>query len=88
MDELVAGKTVKAVQIDKDRYGRVVAQIYVDGVWANLAMVRQGQAWVYPRYAKSKELYKAQEQAQQEGLGLWKLPESERVPPWEWRKSQ
>jgi micrococcal nuclease len=24
--------------------------------------------------------------AQEQGIGLWALPEAERVPPWEWWK--
>lgn len=51
--DLVADKTITAVQIDIDRYGRIVAHLFVDGHWVNENLVKNGAAWVYPRYANS-----------------------------------
>jgi len=53
----------------------------------NEALVKGGFAWVYPKYAKSKELYDAQDYAKMNELGIWNLPERERTPPWEWRQN-
>jgi len=48
--------------------------------------VRNGHAWVYRQYAKDKSLFALEAKAKAEKLGLWALPESQRVPPWDWRR--
>lgn len=58
LSDLVFGRMIKVEQIDKDRYGRLVANLYVDGKWVNAEMVRSGSAWVYRQYAKTPELFK------------------------------
>lgn len=87
LENLVAGKVILAEEIDIDRYGRVVAHVYINDIWVNEDLVRNGHAHVYPRYAKSQSLYDAQDYAKENRLGLWRLPETERVFPWEWRKN-
>lgn len=86
LSELVFNKMVRVVQTDIDRYGRLVAHVYVDQMWVNASMVRGGYAWVYRRYARSPELLRIEEAARVRGVGLWSLPEAHRVPPWEWRR--
>lgn len=86
LSDLVFGRMIKVEQIDKDRYGRLVANLYVDGKWVNAEMVRSGSAWVYRQYAKTPELFKLEAEAKADKRGLWALPESERTPPWEWRR--
>ena len=86
LEGLVAEEEVRVIQVDIDRYHRVVGQVYVDGLWVNESLVRSGYAWVYPKYAKSKALYEAEDKARKEKIRIWRLPESERVPLWEWRR--
>jgi endonuclease YncB( thermonuclease family) len=83
--ERVHEKTVRVVWKEKDRYGRIVDDLYLGSRHVNTEMVRDGFAWWYRRYApKSKELERAEEEAREEPRGLWhdKQPE----PPWEYRK--
>jgi len=54
--------------------------------YANREMVREGHAWVYRKYLRDKTLLEDEAHAREAGAGLWGLPESQRVPPWEWRK--
>jgi len=84
--DYVAGKEVQVVEVDIDRYKRVVGQVYLGELWVNGALVRGGYAYVYPEYATSKQLYEYEAEAQESKAGIWKLPESERVKPWVWRK--
>jgi len=84
----VAGKQVKVIEIDVDRYKRIVGQVYLGDLWVNSALVRGGYAYVYPEYATTKKLYEYETDAQGTKAGIWKLPENERVEPWEWRKSK
>lgn len=68
----------------RDRYGRMVAQINCAGRDANAAMVRDGYAWVFDRYADDPTLYRLQDEAKASGRGLWADPRP--VPPWKWRQ--
>jgi len=43
---------------------------------------------VYRKYVKDASLFKLEEEARRDKRGLWGLPESERVPPWEWRREK
>ena len=86
--ELVAGKVVRVVEQDRDRYGRIVGRVYVGDLDVNAALVRQGAAWVYRQYAKDQGLFRIEREARTAGRGLWSLPEAERVAPWEWRQQK
>lgn len=74
--EYVEGKTI---QIEKDisetdRYGRLLRYIYVDGIFLNEYLVREGfaQASSYPPDIKYQEkLQSAQKIAREEKKGLW-----------------
>jgi endonuclease YncB( thermonuclease family) len=81
------------VPVEKDRYGRTVAEVYVQdskstAINLNVQMVKDGYAWHYERYSGScpirEEFAIAQKSAQKEGLGIWK---GNPQPPWEWRKA-
>jgi micrococcal nuclease len=85
---LVFGKTVIVKVQDTDRYGRKVGRVYKDDVDVNAEMVRRGAAWVYRKYARDQRLYALEKQARQNKVGLWSLPEAERIQPWEWRKTK
>ena len=62
--------------------------ISINDIWINGALVKQGYAYVYTRYAVSKKLYKFERQAEKNKLGVWKLPKHERIKPWDWRKNK
>lgn len=88
LSDLIFNKTVSVVTSEIDRYGRSIARIYVDVLDVNARMVELGAAWVYRQYSKDKSLYALEDKAINAKIGLWSLPESERTPPWEWRKSR
>lgn len=51
MKSLVAGKTVTVTYFQRDRYGRILGQVYApDGMNVNQFMVRAGAAWGYEQY--------------------------------------
>lgn len=86
LSKLVAWQKVRVVEVGTDRYGRVIGDVYVQGLWVNLEMVSQGVAWVYRHYSHDPRLLEAEERAKSSRSGLWVEPMP--VPPWEWRKSQ
>ena len=69
-----------------DRYGRVVAVVWLPGGESlQAALLRAGLAWVWPRYCKDCEKWQAlQDAARATGKGLWWEPDP--TPPWEWRR--
>lgn len=84
--KLVFKKIVRVDGSKHDRYGRTIARLYVDGQDINAAMIEQGAAWVYRRYARGSafaSFYKAEAIAKAEKRGLWALNNT--IPPWEWR---
>jgi len=70
----------------KDRYGRTVGVVFVDGLNVNAELVKQGMAWVYRKYTDDERLYVLESEAKQAKRGLWldKNP----IPPWEWRRGK
>lgn len=78
-------KRAKSIQLDYDqtgdrgdKYGRLLAYVYVDGKDLNEMLVRQGLArvgFVYEPNTKNVAKYlKAQEYAKQHKLGIWSMP--------------
>ncbi|MFO7188452.1 MAG: thermonuclease family protein [Pseudomonadota bacterium] len=64
--------------------GRVVAQVYCDGVPASAEQLRRGMAWVAEDEVDDQTLYVAQHIAQHARRGLWSGENP--VAPWEWRR--
>lgn len=85
LSDLVFKKIVN-VEVEKiDKYGRTVGRVYAENMDINAEMVRRGAVWIYRQYAKDRHLYDLEQYAKSQKAGLWSLPESERIPPWEWR---
>lgn len=88
---LIFGKPVEADCTKRDRYGRELCKIVLDGQDINLAQVRAGMAWWYRKYANEQssvdqtEYGRAEHTARESRLGLWS--DNDPTPPWEWRHS-
>lgn len=86
LSDLIFKKDISIKIETIDRYGRYVANIYFKGKYINAEMVKLGAAWVYRKYVIDKRLYDYENEAKTARIGIWSLPESEQVPPWEWRR--
>jgi endonuclease YncB( thermonuclease family) len=69
--DLVFGKEVRIETHGKDRYGRVIWDVVVDGKSVNGIMVRQGWAWNFVKYSKSPRLSDLEREARAERRALW-----------------
>jgi micrococcal nuclease len=86
--------TIYVTPIEKDRYGRTVAELFVplkdrdDDIFLNGEMVRAGYAWHYQQYSddcpNQQAIAVAEDMAKSAKAGVWANPNSQ--PPWEWRK--
>ena len=101
MSTLVLGKDVRLEGGKLDRYGRIVAKVWVSPPYcqgcpqtldAGLAVLTSGLAWHYKKYQNEQSLEDreryafAEEEARSKRFGLW--VDANSVPPWEWRKSR
>jgi len=75
----------------KDRYGRTVGKVMLDGRDINLEQLNRGLAWFYRAYAKelsrddATAYEAAEERARREKRGLW--ADASPTPPWDFRRS-
>lgn len=83
----MAGGSVRIEKMDVDRYGRIVAVVWINGVNVNRVMVEAGAAWVYDRYCRADfcDGWEALESRARDGRrGLWADPDA--VEPWKWTR--
>ena len=83
---LAKGKAVAVHVEDRDRYGRTVARLEIDGRDINRQMVADGLAWHYTRYSDDARLAAAEREARAARRGLWR--DAAPVAPWDWRASE
>jgi endonuclease YncB( thermonuclease family) len=80
------GKEVEVRPVDRDRYGRLIAWVYVGGRCLNEELLQAGYAWHFKRYSRDRHLAEIEIQARTSRIGLWRDPQP--VPPWEFRKAR
>ena len=89
---LVFGRQVQVQTVKKDKYGRWVGKVLLDGADINLTQVEAGWAWHYKEYeneqsaADRHEYAAAQTTAQVQRRGLWQDPRP--VAPWDFRRKR
>ena len=92
LSDLAFDKSVTVETDKRDRYGREVGKILVNGRDVNLIQVERGMAWHYKAYereqsADDRKLYDAAEMgARAARRGLWR--DSEPTPPWDYRRAK
>ena len=82
--DFCCGKTVRIDAGGKDRYGRILATVYVDNKCLNEALVNGGLAWHFKKYSHSETFAKLEREARAKKVGLW--ADSNAVAPWDFRK--
>jgi endonuclease YncB( thermonuclease family) len=87
---LIRGRQLEVVPIKRDPFGRLVANLSVDGTDVGLAMVQAGLAWHFVRYAADQTpderggYAQAERSARAAGIGLWQ--DAAPTAPWAWRE--
>ena len=88
----VFGQQVKVDVLKKDRYGRLLGQVWLGEQDINLAQIEAGMAWHYANYARDQRpadrvrYAAAQRYAQFARRGLWQ--DANPTPPWLFRRGQ
>ena len=92
LSDLAFDKTVTVETTKRDRYGRQIGKVLVNGRDVNLIQVEQGMAWFYREYQREqsrndRKLYEsAEDAAKAQRRGLWLDPEP--VAPWDFRTNR
>jgi len=92
LSDLVFSKTVTVDTDKRDKYGREVGKVLVDGIDANLEQVKRGMAWHYKAYEREqsaidrKAYAEAENEASASRRGLWE--DKSPLPPWEFRRNR
>ncbi len=81
----ITPQSVRLVKIDKDRYGRIVGEVYSGDINLNLAQVEAGKAAVYNTYCKKQEYKEAENKAKEAKKGIWSQSGLHQKP-WIWRR--
>ena len=90
LSALVYKKPVTVLWVKKDRYGRTLGKVMVDGTDVCLEQIKAGLAWHYKRYASEQpaqdraDYAAAEDRAKGERIGLWS--DARPTAPWDWRK--
>lgn len=70
----IFGKTVLLKTSGKDKYGRTIAEVYINNNNINKAMVADGYAWAYREYLRDQDYLRIEAQAKSHTVGLWSHP--------------
>jgi len=69
---LIFDRDVLVAPLDRDRYGRTVARIRVDGSDVGESLIQAGLAWHLRRYSDDPRLDALEREARQAGRGVWR----------------
>jgi endonuclease YncB( thermonuclease family) len=89
LSDMVFGKEVTVVFSKRDKYNRIVANVYINGMDVNLEQIKRGFAWHYKKYQEEqtpkdrKDYADAEIAAKAAKKGLWLMENP--TPPWDYR---
>ena len=92
LNQLAHSKMVTVEFEKKDKYGRTVGKVLLNGTDVCLEQIKLGMAWHYKQYQseQSKEdrdtYAQAEQTARTQVVGLWK--DKSPTPPWEFRRQR
>jgi endonuclease YncB( thermonuclease family) len=92
LNQLVHSQIVTVEFQKKDKYGRTIGKVILNGHDVCLEQIKQGMAWHYKQYQseqpkEDRETYaQAEQTARAQAVGLWK--DKSPTPPWEFRRQR
>jgi micrococcal nuclease len=88
--KLLDGGKVELVEVERDRYGRMVAELWLGKTFINAEVVRAGLAYDYKQYSKRcphrDQIVNAEAIAQKNKSGVWDGARDYQLP-WDFRKA-
>ena len=86
LSDYVFGKDVTVKWKSKDKYGRMLGTVFVDGKDINLEMLKAGMAWHYKKYDSTPAYAQAESEARAAKRGLWQ--DKKPIEPEAFRKAK
>jgi endonuclease YncB( thermonuclease family) len=92
LSDLAFGKQAVVAWDKKDKYGRLVGKVFIDGQDINIEQLHRGLAWHFKEYENEQPpedritYSQAEDKARASKTGLWN--DKEPTPPWTWRKAR
>ena len=92
LSQLVYNKQVTVEYQKKDKYGRILGKVILNGTDVCLEQIKLGMAWHYKQYKsdqpkEDRETYAQSElEARTKTVGIW--TDKNPTPPWEFRKQK
>jgi len=83
LEALIGNRLITMDDPKKGKYGRYIANVFVEEVWINREMVEKGYAWYDKINSSDYSLQLAEKEAREKALGIWRTANP--IPPWEWR---
>jgi micrococcal nuclease len=88
--KITKGKNIKLITDvqERDQYGRVLAYVYVDGIFLNQELIKQGYAMLLtyaPNVKYAGLLKETQTKARESGAGIWNQNSGLKETPYEYR---
>ncbi len=84
LTNLLWAETVTVEYTEKDKHGRILGDVILNGVSAGDEMVKNGWAWRW-RYSTNERIKRMAEEARAAGIGLWAKPNPEDPVDWKAR---
>ena len=79
---VIGGRTVQYLGFKKDKYGRALVSISINGLRLDSLIIANGWAWHFVNYDNEAMLDSLQQQAISDSLGLWYCGALSVCPPW------
>ena len=92
LNQMVHSQIVTVEFQKKDKYGRTVGKVLLNGTDVCLEQIKLGMAWHYKQYQseqpkEDRDIYaQAELTARTQAVGLWK--DKSPTPPWEFRRQR
>ena len=91
LSDLVFKKKIRLRELGRDKYGRIIGEIFIDEKNINVEQIKSGFAWHYKHHErqqsyKERVIYsEAEKYAREQRLGVWQ--DDNPIPPWEYRRN-
>lgn len=86
---MLSMKLVTIKPVERDKYGRLVAEVFLRNQNSSEKIIRAGFAWVHVFYCRTKKCRAwrmLEDEARKDGKGLW--VEYKPVAPWVWKRER
>lgn len=90
LSDLVYRKMIKLKELGRDKYGRIIGEIFLNEKNINVEQIKSGFAWHYKHHEgqqsfEERLIYsQAEKYARENRLGVWQ--DDNPIPPWDYRR--